>query len=98
MPRAGGVGGPHARSTGHRVQQRRNRATGHPFRHVPDDLWRRIMTVDLDGVFFCAREEIRVMVESGGGTIVNMASILDRKSTRLNSSHHSISYAVFCLK
>src|SRR5574337_2163643 len=23
---------------------------------------------------------------------------LDRKSTRLNSSHHSISYAVFCLK
>src|SRR5690348_17781029 len=25
-------------------------------------------------------------------------SILDRKSTRLNSSHPSISYAVFCLK
>src|SRR5689334_25083305 len=26
------------------------------------------------------------------------AAILDRKSTRLNSSHSSISYAVFCLK
>src|SRR5207249_7015663 len=26
------------------------------------------------------------------------ASFLDRKSTRLNSSHVSISYAVFCLK
>src|SRR5574337_1444771 len=25
-------------------------------------------------------------------------TLLDRKSTRLNSSHHSISYAVFCLK
>src|SRR5689334_23540383 len=25
-------------------------------------------------------------------------SVLDRKSTRLNSSHSSISYAVFCLK
>src|SRR5690242_21532980 len=25
-------------------------------------------------------------------------SLLDRKSTRLNSSHMSISYAVFCLK
>src|SRR5574337_1637370 len=25
-------------------------------------------------------------------------NLLDRKSTRLNSSHHSISYAVFCLK
>src|SRR2546430_8458958 len=27
-----------------------------------------------------------------------MASIKDRKSTRLNSSHSQISYAVFCLK
>src|SRR5690348_17784973 len=26
------------------------------------------------------------------------AEIIDRKSTRLNSSHPSISYAVFCLK
>src|SRR5438067_5893687 len=26
------------------------------------------------------------------------ATLLDRKSTRLNSSHVSISYAVFCLK
>src|SRR5207248_10051604 len=30
-------------------------------------------------------------VEAGGGRI-------DRKSTRLNSSHRTISYAVFCLK
>src|SRR5207249_5495098 len=28
----------------------------------------------------------------------NIDSFLDRKSTRLNSSHVSISYAVFCLK
>src|SRR5699024_12237688 len=27
-----------------------------------------------------------------------LASCIDRKSTRLNSSHVSISYAVFCLK
>src|SRR5699024_11720710 len=30
--------------------------------------------------------------------ICGTASPLDRKSTRLNSSHVSISYAVFCLK
>src|SRR5438552_7500896 len=29
---------------------------------------------------------------------VNMIRHLDRKSTRLNSSHQIISYAVFCLK
>src|SRR5574337_1141963 len=28
----------------------------------------------------------------------NLYAGQDRKSTRLNSSHHSISYAVFCLK
>src|SRR5574342_95858 len=27
-----------------------------------------------------------------------VAELADRKSTRLNSSHHRISYAVFCLK
>src|SRR5947209_13224711 len=27
-----------------------------------------------------------------------MAQVIDRKSTRLNSSHANISYAVFCLK
>src|SRR2546422_7217568 len=30
--------------------------------------------------------------------IVTMGAMLDRKSTRLNSSHGYISYAVFCLK
>src|SRR5689334_24125357 len=29
---------------------------------------------------------------------MNPGHLLDRKSTRLNSSHSSISYAVFCLK
>src|SRR5205807_8966590 len=31
-------------------------------------------------------------------TLVTRGSFLDRKSTRLNSSHLVISYAVFCLK
>src|SRR5574337_93628 len=33
------------------------------------------------------------------GDIISLdLGVVDRKSTRLNSSHHSISYAVFCLK
>src|SRR5689334_24840360 len=34
------------------------------------------------------------MLKSG----LQFAPVIDRKSTRLNSSHSSISYAVFCLK
>src|SRR2546430_11524548 len=30
--------------------------------------------------------------------VQNFSEIVDRKSTRLNSSHSQISYAVFCLK
>src|SRR5690242_21419993 len=37
--------------------------------------------------------QIKPMAERGRG-----AETADRKSTRLNSSHMSISYAVFCLK
>src|SRR5699024_12099682 len=33
-----------------------------------------------------------------GAGLVRQPDLLDRKSTRLNSSHVSISYAVFCLK
>src|SRR5947209_9895659 len=33
-----------------------------------------------------------------GVAVVDDTLILDRKSTRLNSSHANISYAVFCLK
>src|SRR3712207_6912272 len=32
------------------------------------------------------------------GTALSMSPFVDRKSTRLNSSHANISYAVFCLK
>src|SRR3712207_7070386 len=37
-------------------------------------------------------------IPSGAGLREPAASVLDRKSTRLNSSHANISYAVFCLK
>src|SRR5438067_6147184 len=33
----------------------------------------------------------------GAGVIIHRGAPIDRKSTRLNSSHVSISYAVFCL-
>lgn len=38
--------------------------------------WRKVMSVNLDGVFFCMRHEIAAMKKCGGGSIINMASIL----------------------
>src|SRR5690606_5926305 len=38
--------------------------------------WRRVTDVNLSGIFYCMRYEIQAMLEGGGGSIVNMASIL----------------------
>src|SRR5438067_10735401 len=40
----------------------------------------------------------RDMARGGAGRLALSEGLPDRKSTRLNSSHVSISYAVFCLK
>lgn len=39
-------------------------------------VWRRVLSVDLDGVFFCMRAELRVMRPARRGSIVNVSSIL----------------------
>src|SRR5437660_6298479 len=39
-----------------------------------------------------------VVASSTGSAVPKIVVVLDRKSTRLNSSHVAISYAVFCLK
>src|SRR2546422_6573872 len=54
------------------------------------------------GGYFLARKSLGpvVAMSSQAGRIgaANLHERLDRKSTRLNSSHGYISYAVFCLK
>ncbi|MFM6991535.1 MAG: SDR family NAD(P)-dependent oxidoreductase, partial [Rhodoferax sp.] len=37
--------------------------------------WRKIMSVNLDGSFLGTREGVRAMKDSGGGSIINIASI-----------------------
>ncbi len=47
-----------------------------PVGEYPLEGWRQVMGVNLDGVFFGMRYQIPAMLESGGGSIVNIASIL----------------------
>lgn len=45
------------------------------------------MSVNLNGVFYCTRAEIGPMGERGGGSIVNMASILGAVGFANSRSH-----------
>src|SRR2546430_17548349 len=73
------------------------RALVPPAQGYPDDLLRR------DGVLRRGREERGMTTRDSFGSrstfkVGRRTFEIDRKSTRLNSSHSQISYAVFCLK
>lgn len=38
--------------------------------------WRKVLSVNLDGVFLVAKHAIKAMLKNGGGSIINTASIL----------------------
>src|SRR5690625_6595945 len=54
--------------------------------------WYPELSPDAEGIAERRRQELQAVLEQ------DIAWIRDRKSTRLNSSHVAISYAVFCLK
>ena len=43
---------------------------------LPVEDWRRILSINLDGQFLCLKAEMRAMATSGGGAIVNIASVM----------------------
>src|SRR3712207_7013429 len=78
-----------------------------------EDAWLGSITISIDKAFTSASfkmstQDLVDLTQPGQplfglnttneGRIVIFAGGIDRKSTRLNSSHANISYAVFCLK
>ncbi len=56
------------------------------------DEWRRIMSVNLDGVFHCCKAIAPLMIEAGYGRIVNVASVAGKEGNP-NASAYSASKA-----
>ena len=46
-----------------------------PIADLPREAWDQVLAVNLTGVFLCAKHAFRAMRETGGGVILNMASI-----------------------
>src|SRR5687768_17663490 len=69
------------------------RSTLFPYTTLFRSLPRRLVCEKLVAV-----QRYRYLVQDRQGYLSKRRRLLDRKSTRLNSSHGYISYAVFCLK
>lgn len=48
---------------------------GGPVRDITDDMWRKLWSVNVDGVFYCCRAAANAMIDAGkGGRIINISS------------------------
>ena len=56
--------------------------------------WNRTIAINLSGVFYCMRYEIQAMRKNGGGSIVNMASILGQAGFAGAAAYVSAKYGV----
>jgi NAD(P)-dependent dehydrogenase (short-subunit alcohol dehydrogenase family) len=56
--------------------------------------WHRVINVNLDGVFYTQRAAIRAMRQSGGGSVINMASILGQVGFANSSAYAAAKHGV----
>lgn len=65
-----------------------------PTGEYPVDGWDRVIAINLSGVFYGMRYQIPAMLESGGGSVVNVASILGSVGTRLSPAYVAAKHGV----
>jgi 2-dehydro-3-deoxy-L-rhamnonate dehydrogenase (NAD+) len=61
---------------------------------VPDREWRRVLSINCDGVFYANRAAARVMVPRGYGRIVNVASIAGKEGNPMAAAYSASKAAV----
>jgi NAD(P)-dependent dehydrogenase (short-subunit alcohol dehydrogenase family) len=64
---------------------------------LPDEEWRRVIDIDLTGIFLCMKHEIGAMRASGGGAIVNTSSGLGLVAIANQSAYIAAKHGVLGL-
>ena len=60
----------------------------------PVDGWDKVIAINLSGVFYGMRHQIPAILASGGGAIVNMASILGMTGTKFSPAYVAAKHGV----
>jgi len=68
-----------------------------PLAELPIDEYERVTRASLFGTFLCMQEEIRAMLENGGGSIVNMASTAGLRGVRGLSDYSAAKHGIIGL-
>lgn len=69
-----------------------------PIQEYDDDLWERIISIDLNGVYYCSKPAILQMIHQGeGGCIINIGSIVGLTPLRLQCAFTAAKAGVFNL-
>lgn len=63
----------------------------------PIEAWDKVISINLSGVFYGMRYQLPAMQASGGGAIVNVASILGKVGTRLSPAYAAAKHGVIGL-
>jgi NAD(P)-dependent dehydrogenase (short-subunit alcohol dehydrogenase family) len=63
-----------------------------PVHEYPLDSWQRVIEINLNGLFYCCRAVVPLMLENSYGRIVNMASVAGKEGNP-NASAYSASKA-----
>jgi NAD(P)-dependent dehydrogenase (short-subunit alcohol dehydrogenase family) len=63
----------------------------------PTEGWDKVISINLSGVFYALRYQIPAMLESGGGSIVNMASVLGHVGMRYSPAYVAAKHGVLGL-
>lgn len=74
-----------------------NAGTGGPSAPIADyplDGWAQVININLSGVFYGMQQQIAAMLKTGGGAIVNMASVLGAVGFATNSAYTAAKHGV----
>ena len=64
---------------------------------LADDIWRRVMSINLDGPMYTMRRAVPRMVEQGGGSIVNVASVAGIEGGAAGAAYTAAKHALIGL-
>jgi NAD(P)-dependent dehydrogenase (short-subunit alcohol dehydrogenase family) len=67
------------------------------FRHLSDEEWDKVWSVNLDGTVRCAREAFDLLRASGKSSVINLSSVMSAKHTRQMAVYSATKGAVSAL-